>query len=131
MMGVPLSLRVAALLLVFTGLGFGIPCLKAIQSLHAGQGVPRLFGFPAYGEGPFEQHGFPTTIPMLLAFLAVCALEIAAAVPLWSGQRIGALLAIAVIPFGAVFWWGFALPIPPLLALVRVILIAVSWRSLV
>jgi hypothetical protein len=58
-------------------------------------------------------------------------LEIVAAVRLWSGHRIGALLAMATIPFGAVFWWGFALPIPPILALIRVILIGASWRSLV
>ena len=122
--------RIAAILLWFSGIGFGIPCLMAVNSLQAGRGIPRLFGFPAYGEGPFEQHGIQTTIPLLLAFFFVCLLEVAAGVPLWSGRRTGALLALGVIPLGAVFWWGFALPIPPLLAVARAILIAASWRSL-
>lgn len=125
-----LPLRVAALLLWFTGIGFGVPCLMAVQSLRAGRGIPRLFGFPAYGEGPFEQHGITTTIPLLFAFFLVCVLEIAAGVPLWSGRKIGALLALGAVPFGAVFWWGFALPFPPLFALARTVLIIASWRSL-
>ena len=125
-----LSFKIAAILLWFTGIGFGVPCLMSVNSLRAGRGIPRLFGFPAYGEGPFENHGVPTTIPLVLAFLLVCLVEVAAGVPLWSGRRIGALLAIGVIPFGAIFWWGFALPIPPLLALVRTVLIISSWRSL-
>ena len=129
-MSIPLSFRIAAILLWINGIGFGVPCLMALNSLRGGRGIPRLFGFPAYGEGPFEQHGLPTTIPLLLAFFAVCLVEVAAGVPLWSGRRIGAVLAIATIPFGAVFWWGFALPIPPLLALARAILIVSSWRSL-
>lgn len=129
MSGLP-ALRVAAVLLWVSGIGLGIPCITAIRSLRAGHGIPRLFGFPAYGEGPFEHHGIPTTLPLLIAFLLVSMFEIAAGVPLWSGRRVGALLAIGLIPFGAVFWWGFALPIPPLMALVRVALIALSWRSL-
>src|SRR5690349_5914964 len=129
-MSVPLSLRVAAVLLWISGVGFGLPCLTAIRSLRAGHGVPRLLGFPAYGEGPFEQRGLATTVPLLVAFFLVCVVEVAAGVPLWSGRKIGALLAIGVIPVAAVFWWGFALPIPPLLALTRAALIALSWRSL-
>jgi hypothetical protein len=30
---------------------------------------------------------------------------------------------------GGVFWWGFALPIPPLLALVWTTLILRSWQA--
>ena len=129
-MSVPLSFRIAAALLWFGGIGFGVPCLLAVNSLRAGQGIPRLFGFPAYGEGPFERHGIPTTVPLLLAFFLVCLVEIAGGLLLWNGRKVGALLAVGVIPLGAAFWWGFALPIPPLLALARVVLIAASWRSL-
>ncbi len=42
----------------------------------------------------------------------------------------GAWMALALVPIGAVFWWGFALPIPPLVAVVRTILLVVYWRSL-
>jgi hypothetical protein len=72
------------------------------------RGIPRVLGSPACGEGPFARHG----------------------VPLWNGHRIGALVALGVIPLGAVFWWGFALPLPPRFALARAILIVASWCSL-
>ncbi len=35
------------------------------------------------------------------------------------GHRIGAILAIGILPAGAVPWWDFALPIPPVFAVVR------------
>jgi hypothetical protein len=49
---------------------------------------------------------------------------------LWNGEKSGAFLALALLPFGAVYWWGFALPIPPLLAIVRTILIGLAWNRL-
>ncbi|HEU5099641.1 MAG TPA: hypothetical protein VFU22_11510 [Roseiflexaceae bacterium] len=40
------------------------------------------------------------------------------------------MLALALLPAGAIIWWGFALPIPPIVALVRTSLILLSWPSL-
>jgi len=60
----------------------------------------------------------------------VCVLEGVAGWLLWGGHRSGAVLALALLPFGAVFWWGFALPFGPVLAVARTILILISWRSL-
>ncbi|MEA2647027.1 MAG: hypothetical protein QOE92_2110 [Chloroflexota bacterium] len=125
-----LPLRGAAVLLWFDALGFGIPCVMAIRSLLSGQGIPMLMGFPAYGGGPFESHGIQTTVPLVVAFLVVCVLEGVAGWLLWGGHREGAILAFALLPFGALFWWGFALPIPPLFAIVRSLLILLDWRSL-
>ena len=129
-MNVPVPLRLAAFLLWFNAIGFGVFCLPAIRNLLAGRSIPYVMGFPAYGEGPFERVGIPTTVPLLCAFLLVCILEGVAGWLLWSGSRTGALLALALLPVGAIFWWGFALPIPPLLALVRTILIVLGWQNL-
>jgi hypothetical protein len=49
---------------------------------------------------------------------------------LWGGSKAGALIAVALLPVEAVFWVGFALPIPWLLGVARVVLIALAWRSL-
>ncbi len=40
------------------------------------------------------------------------------------------MLALFLVPLGAVYWWGFALPYPPVLALIRTVLIVSTWRAL-
>jgi hypothetical protein len=123
-------IRVAAVLLWTTAVGFGVFCPPAIRSLLAGRGIPRVLGFPAYGEGPFERHGMPTTVPLLAGFLLVCVLEGVAGGLLWGGHKSGAILALILLPAGAIFWWGFALPFPPMFAVVRTVLILMYWRTL-
>lgn len=123
-------LRLSAVFFWITAVGLGIFCLPAIRNLLAGRDIPYVMGFPAYGKGPFEQVGIATTVPLLAAFLLVCVLEGLAAWLLWGGHKAGAILACAILPAGAAFWWGFALPIPPILALVRTVLILLSWQSL-
>lgn len=130
MVTVPTQLRVAAILLWFTAFGFGIFCLPAIGNLLRGRDIPYILGFPAYGKGPFERAGIPTTVPLLAAFLLLCILEGLAGWFLWGRHKEGAILALLLVPAGAIFWWGFALPIPPLVALIRTILIVLSWQSL-
>lgn len=127
---IPTSLRAAAVLLWINGIGFGVCCLPGIRNLMTGRDIPLILGFSAYGRGPFERAGISTTVPLLVGFLLVCILEVVAGWLLWSGSRTGAILAIALLPFGAIYWWGFALPIPPISAIIRTVLIASSWQSL-
>ena len=101
-----------------------------MRNLLRGRDIPIVLGFPAYGRGPFERVGIPTTVPLLAAFLLVCILEAVAGVLLWGGHRSGAMLAFVLVPVGGVFWWGFALPIPPLVALVWSLLIVLNWQAL-
>ena len=127
---VTVPLRIAAILLWINAVGFGVFCLPAIRNLLMGRDIPYVMGFPAYGKGPFERVGIPTTVPLLSAFLLVCILEGVAGWLLWSGHKTGAILAIALLPVGAIFWWGFALPIAPIFALIRTVLILLNWQSL-
>ncbi|HJP65344.1 MAG TPA: hypothetical protein VKA30_03460 [Actinomycetota bacterium] len=124
------QLRIAAVLLWFNGIGFGMFCPPAIARVLQDRPLPRPFGFPAYGEGPFESHGIPTTAPLLAGFLVVCILEVVAGLLLWTGQRSGAILALALLLPGAIYWWGFALPVPWLFAVARTVLILLGWHSL-
>ena len=64
-MSATLEIRVAAVLLWITAVGFGLFCFPAIASLLAGRGVPIVMGFPAYGRGPFERIGVQTTVPLV------------------------------------------------------------------
>jgi hypothetical protein len=125
-----IALQAAAVLCWISAVGFGLPNLPAIRSVAGGRDVPLLFGFPAYGGGPFERIGLTTTVPLLAAFLLVCALEAVAGWLLWGGHRSGAILALALVPVGLVFWIGFALPFGPIFALARTALIALNWNSL-
>jgi hypothetical protein len=126
----PVLVRVAAVLHWFIAVGFGVFCVPAIRNLLRGRSIPIVMGFPAYGHGPFERAGLPTTVPLLAAFLAVCLLEAVAGGLLWGGYRAGAILALVLLPVGAVFWWGFALPIPPLFAVAWTVLILLGWPAL-
>jgi hypothetical protein len=46
---------------------------------------------------------------------------------LWQGRRSGAVLNLALLPAEALFWIGFALPIPWLFGIARVALVALAW----
>lgn len=123
-------LRVAAVLHWFIAVGLGVFCFPAIRNLLVGRDIPTVMGLPAYGRGPFERVGIPTTIPLLATFLLVCILEAVAGFLLWGGYKSGAVLALVLLPVGGVFWWGFALPIPPVFALVWTTLILLGWPTL-
>src|SRR5688500_2065249 len=127
---VPALVRVAAVLHWFIAVGFGVFCLPAIRNLLSGRDIPIVMGFPAYGRGPFERLGLPTTVPLLAAFLLVCIMEAVAGVLLWGGYKTGAVMALVLLPLAGVFWWGFDLPIPPIFAVIWTILILISWPAL-
>jgi hypothetical protein len=125
-----IELRAAAILLWLNGIGFGVFCIPAIRNLSMGRDIPIVMGFPAYGRGPFERIGIPTTIPLLAGFLLVCTLEVVAALLLWGGSKVGAILALALLPAGAIFWWGFALPFGPIFAVISTVLMLLGWKAL-
>ena len=129
-MSVNVGLRVAAVLLWLNGIGFGVFTLPAMRNLLLGREVPLVMGFKAYGGGPFERHGIHTTVWLLAAFLIVRIAECAAGWLLWGGHRSGAVLALALLPFAGVFWWGFALPFGPVFALPEIALILLNWPRL-
>lgn len=123
-------LRIAAGLHWFVAIGFGVFCLPAIRNVAIGRDVPFVMGFPAYGQGPFERIGLNSTVPLLAGFLLVCILEAIAGILLWQGLMSGAILALVLLIPGGIYWWGFALPIPPILAIIWTILILLGWTAL-
>jgi TRAP-type C4-dicarboxylate transport system permease small subunit len=80
-------------------------------------------GFPTYGNGPFTQAGIPTTVLLLVAFLAVCVGEPVMGWLLWQTRRSGTVLACALLPFELAFWVGFALPSGFVLGAARSVLV--------
>lgn len=88
------------------------------------------WGFVAYGGGFFERWSPEVFAALLGLFAALSALELFAGYLLWQGEPLGALITIALLPIEVVFWAGFAVPIPPLIALARIGLLAAGWSAL-
>jgi hypothetical protein len=80
--------------------------------------------------GPFEQLGIDWMVGLGWAYVGLSVLEVIAGILLWQGRRSGAWLSVGLIPPLTVFWVGFALPLPPLVAAVRLWLLWAGRRAL-
>ena len=120
----PLAAKAAAIVTWAYAACFGLPAIPvAVYLLQTGR-LPRLFdAFPVYG-GPWYDSGQPERFAAQLgAFLVMMLVVSWGGWLLWRGSRAGVVVAVATIPVEALFWYGFALPIPPLLTLVRVVVV--------
>lgn len=113
----------AGTLSVLLGIGFGLPCLGGIIYLRRTGEVWTFLGFPTYGDGPFQRVGVPTSTGLLVAFVAVCLVEVAAGVMIWYDAPGANLLSLVLLPFEFAFWIGFALPLGPPLGIARTVLV--------
>ena len=123
--------RIAAVLMWVYAAGFGISTIPvAVYLTHRGR-LPMFFGlFEMYG-GPWSSRFSHRTFVWLLAAFLIVALAVAwAAWLVWKASRIGGVLALILLPVEAVFWIGFALPIPWVLGAARAVLLLRAWRSL-
>lgn len=102
--------RSAAALAATAGLGFGIPGVFGWHHFAQTGHVWMFAGFPTYGEGPFEDLGLDTRVPLLAGFAVVCVAEVGLAARLWRGGSRSTTLSHLLLPFELAYWWGFALP---------------------
>ena len=121
------EMRAAAVVSWVLALGFGLPGVYAVWYFATTGEVAIFLGFPTYGSGPFEDVGVPTTVPVLIAFLVVCLVEALVGLLLWRGRMAAIAMALLILPFELIFWWGFALPFGPLLGVARTVLVVVAW----
>ena len=126
-----LALAIAGALTILVALGFAVPApFVAVHLLRHGE-LPSFMGmFPMYGGGPFERTSHETFVMLLGVFGAVLALDAFAGWLLWNREPMGAYITIALLPFEAIFWYGFALPIPPINAVLRFAALALGWSAL-
>ncbi len=125
------SARAAAIVTWVYALAFGLPTVPvAIYLLRTGQ-LPSFYGlFDMFGGAWSARVSDRTFVVLLLLFGAVTLVAVYSAWLLWQGRRVGAVLNLAVLPMEAVFWIGFALPLPWATGIARVLLAAVAWNSL-
>jgi hypothetical protein len=125
------SARAAAIVTWVYALGFGLPTVPvSIYLLRNGQ-LPSFFGLFEMFGGPWSVSVSDRTfVVLLLLFGAATLVAVCSAWLLWQRRRIGGVLNLAVLPVEAVFWIGFALPLPWVTGVARVVLVAVAWTSL-
>ena len=91
--------------------------------------LPILGGITLLG-GPIERLGLDALIVAGIGYLIVSALKILAAYWLWGSRMDGAVLELILLGLSVIFWYGFALPLGPLLGVIQVILLALVWGTL-
>lgn len=92
--------------------------------------LPTFGGIRLIG-GPFEKLGLEALIVAGVGYIIVSGLKILAAYWLWSSRMDGAVLELILLGLSAIFWYGFALPLGPLLGIIQAVLLILAWRSLV
>ena len=91
--------------------------------------LPTVFGIRLM-EGPFESLGIDALMVAGIVFVVVSTFKVLGAYWLWNFRRDGAVLGLVLIWPSAIFWYGFALPLGPLLGIAELVLLIVCWRSL-
>ena len=128
---VVLPARAYAVLTWAYAAGFGVPAVPVAVYLLRRGSLP-WFGnlFPMYGgpwSGRFRDEQF---VGLLLSYLGLVGVAAWAAGRVRRGSRRGAVVSAGLLPVEAMFWLGFALPIPWVLGAGRVALLVAAWRRL-
>lgn len=125
------ALRIEAVLTWAYAAGFGGSTIPVAIYLRRYARLPTFFGFFEMFGGPwyarFARRAFAW---LLTGFLFVTLLAAWAAWLVWDASRLGGVLTAVLLPVEAAFWFGFDLPIPKVIGLVRLSLLILGWRSL-
>ena len=124
------EITAASILFYFTGIAFFIGTVPITLYIIQNRELPTMMGVKALGGGFIETLGTDAIVWSAILFEVVNAAEVVAGYWLWKSRKKGGQLGIALFPFGLFFWLGFALPIPLVIGLLRLVLIAVGWKKL-
>jgi hypothetical protein len=124
-------MRIALIIVVLMdSLGGSIGILLPAYYIYKHRTFPVVLGIKLLGGGPFEKLGIETVIITGITFAVVSILKLLAAYWLWDFRMDGAVLELILLGISAIFWYGFELPLGPLLGAAQVILLILSWSSL-
>jgi hypothetical protein len=128
------AITAASILSYVVGVGWVIGISPTIVYMIRHRALP-IRNLPILGQiralsGPFEALGMGMMITLAVLFLVINLLHLLAGIWLWKSQRKGGTLEISLLGLSVVFWFGFALPIPPVVGLLEAGLLAAGWKSL-
>ena len=110
--------------------GYGAPIVPIVIYMRRNERLPSFFGLFDMMGGPWAERQSPQGLTASLgAYLAVTAVAAHSAWLMWRGQKGGRALNLALLPVEAVFWIGFALPIPWILGAARAALVVASYAN--
>ena len=111
--------------------GFGIPTVPVAVYLVRHGKLPWFGGlFPMYGGPWSDQLEDSQFVGSLLGYVGLLVAVAGTAGRVRRGSRRAAVLSLGLLPVEAVFWLGFALPIPWIFGAARAALLAAAWRQL-
>lgn len=123
--------RTAALVTWAYAAMFGVPAVPVAIFLAEKGRLPSLWGLFDMYAGPWSSQFLnDRVVALLLAYAGVALAAVFSGWLLWKMRKAGAVLNLGLLPVEAVFWIGFALPVPWLFGLVRVALVSLAWPEL-
>jgi hypothetical protein len=117
------------ILFYFDAFAWSIGVVPTLYYAFTYEALPTVGGIRLMG-GPFESLGLDTLIVAGIVFVFVSALKILAAYWLWNLRRDGAVLGLILLGLSTIFWYGFALPLGPLLGFAELVLMMLVWKTL-
>ena len=120
---------VVSVLFYFDAFAWGVGVVPTLYYTFEYRTLPTVFGIRLMG-GPFESLGIDALIVAGIVFVSVSALKVLAAYWLWHCRKDGAVLGLVLLWPSAIFWYGFALPLGPLLGIAEIVLLVLVWRTL-
>lgn len=123
--------RTAALVTWADAAMFGVPAAPVALFLAEEGRLPSLWGLFDMYAGPWSsQVADHRVIALLLAYSGLELTTVWSGWLLWERRKAGAVLNLGLLPVEAVFWIGFALPVPWLFGIARVALVFLAWPEL-
>ena len=124
------SRRAAVVTWVYAGM-FGVPAVPVAIFLTENGRLPSLWGLFDLYAGPWSsQSADDRVVTLLVVYAGVVLVAVGSGWLLWRMRRAGAVLNLALLPVEAVFWVGFALPIPWVFGIARAALVVAAWPEL-
>ncbi len=110
---------------------FGAPAVPVAIFLAEKGRLPSLWGLFDMYAGPWSSRfADDRVVALLRVYSGVVLAAVLSGWLLWKGRKAGAVLNLGLLPVEAVFWVGFALPIPWLFGIARVALVSLAWQEL-